>query len=267
MRKSFGIIILALTLLVSINAFAQETKLIHPADYYSVSLDGEGDAVVKAKLNIENIGKIPVSILKFEFPEQTTIFRVLQANSIEPLDFQAEHGSEETTVTIELAQALQPNQQTQLSLLYKSSGLATKDFLGNLNFDFKTIVDRQAVLTEKARVAINLEPGFFLKGAVPEIDYKPDFFSEGMVSKAMSMEPTQFRRYYESIENARGLAVHEAFNLDALESLHVKGTYNWNFFALFANEILALCVLGLAIGIALISFHKKKAGSVQKQRR
>lgn len=252
------------TLLASYSVQAQETKLIHPGDYYSVSLDEEGDAVVKAKLGIENTGKEPLSTLKLEFPEQTTIFRVLQENSTESLDFQIERGSEETLATIMLTQALQPNQQTHLAILYKSSGLAERDYLGNLNFDFRTIVDRQAVLTEKVRVAISVQPGLFLKGTIPKVDYKPDFFSESMVSKAASMEPMQFRHYYDDIERAKGLAVHEAFNLDALESFHVKGTYSRNIFALLANEILVLCALMLAAGIVMISVYRKKRISLKQ---
>jgi len=258
MNKSFGIMVLAFTLLISFNAFAQETRLIHTGDYYTVSLDGEGDAVVRAKLNIENLSKQSVSELRLEFPERTTVFRALQNGESEPLDFETEYGSEQTIVTLELGSRILPNKGTYIVLLYKSSEIAEPDFIGNLNFDFKTIVDRQAVLTEKARVAVSMQPGFFLKGAMPEIDYKPDFVAESFTMKAASMPAEEFRRYYDEIEYAKGHAVHEAFNLDAFESFHVKGAYNWNAWALLANELLVIAIILLAIAIATVFWLKRK---------
>ena len=258
MKKSFGIIILAFTLLVSFNAFAQETKLIHSGDYYSVSFDGEGDAIVKAKLNIENLSKESVYDLRLEFPERTTIFKIVQDNAGEPLDFETEFGSEQSIVTVQLENPLEPNSQTALTLLYRSAEVAEKDFLGNLNFDFKTIVNRQAVLTEKARVSVSMQPGFFLKGAMPEIDYKPDFVAESFTMKAASMPAEEFSRYYDNIEGSRGQAVYEGYNLDALESFHVKGAYNWNAWALLANELLVIAAILLVIAIAAVSWMKRK---------
>ncbi|MCM8788396.1 MAG: hypothetical protein NC907_01260 [Candidatus Omnitrophica bacterium] len=44
------------------------------------------------------------------------------------------------------------------------------------NFDFKTHIDRGAVLIEYVRVAVNVQEGYFINGSKASVDYKPDFF-------------------------------------------------------------------------------------------
>jgi len=259
MNKMHGLSMVFVLLILG-NAFAQ-TELIHTGDYYAVSFDGEGDAIVRAKLNIENISKKEVNELTFEFSERTTIFKIVQNGSNKPLEFEQLLGSESTTVRIELNQALGYNQSTQLVLLYRSGQIADKGYLGNLEFDFKTIVDTSAVLTERARVSINVQPGYFVKGGDHEIDYKPDLFSQGMVLKAESMDAREFSTVYGGIEYEKGSIVEEAYNLDQLESFHVKGLYSENLILLFVHELLVAIAVLLAIGIGVLTWvsRQKKA--------
>jgi len=46
----------------------------HSNDYYSVAYDGEGDAVVRARLVIDNSGKKDISAFAFEFPSRSIVF-------------------------------------------------------------------------------------------------------------------------------------------------------------------------------------------------
>ena len=255
MNKMHGSILL-FVLLVLGSVFAQ-TELIHTADYYAVSFDGEGDAIVRAKMNIENIGKETISKLKLEFPERTKIYRIVQQEAFETIDFDMEYGSDNSLATVYLAETLQPNENTSLVLFFKSSETAEKDFLGNLDFDFKTIVDRQAVLTERVRVSVSMQKDFFLKNGEHETEFKPDFFNEASMAKMASMSEREIMPYIDAIEYDKGQMVEETFNLDAFESFHVKGKYSENYIALYANEVLIGLAILLVIGIIAVSRRKK----------
>ncbi len=256
MKKYLLAILLCFTFLVSYYANA-ETRLIHSADYYSVSLDGEGDAIVKAELNIENISKNAVSELSLEFPERTTVYRALQSGYGESLEFETEHGSEHSLVTISLGKELGRDEKTRIFLLFRAPELAEEKVFGNLEFDFKSIVDRGAVLTEKIRVSLSAQDGYFVKGGLHEVDYKPDFFSESKMLSAAEMEVGDLAREYRGISHERGQIVETAGSLDALESFHVKGVYGKNILFLLANELLIVAAFCLASAIVLLSLYKK----------
>lgn len=257
MKKANVLIVLVFLIMVSVNGFAQQTKLFSE-DFYSVSFDGEGDAIVRAKMEMENLSKTALYQLKLELPEKSTVFKIVQESVSEPLEFETEFGSEQTLITVQLEEPLEFNEKTSIILLYKSAELAEEDFLSNFHFDFKTIVNRNTVLVERVRVAVNTQPNFFLKGAESKVDYKQDFFSESMVMKASSMGGREFTQRYGNIENAEGKMVRETFNLDALESFHVHGIYSKNPWGLFANELLALAAVTLTIGIILLFLYKKQ---------
>ncbi|MFH0874530.1 MAG: hypothetical protein V1859_01215 [archaeon] len=46
----------------------------HTFDYYAVTFDGEGDAIVSAQLNIENTQKEPIKSLTLEFPKRIILY-------------------------------------------------------------------------------------------------------------------------------------------------------------------------------------------------
>ena len=48
--------------------------------------------------------------------------------------------------------------------------------MGAFSFTFKTIIDSNAKLIDNVRVAVNVDPNYYLKGASAEVDYREDYF-------------------------------------------------------------------------------------------
>ncbi len=240
---------------------------IHRADYYAVSFDGEGDAIVRAKLVIENTSEKPIKELYLQMPENTKIYYIVQEMpDFNKLKFTTERLADYLIVKVQLANEIKEGEQAKVVLIYKIPNLAKRDLLGNFNFEFKTLVDRKAILTEKVRVAINVQPEFYLKGAQSKVNYKPDFFSEAKAMEIGKALP-YYKRYYD-IEYAKGL-VKEAYSLDQFESFSVRGSYSENLIALYLSEILlSIVIIG---GIIVLVIHavkrfcgKKKLASIMQ---
>lgn len=233
--------------------------IMHSNDYYAVSFDGEGDAIVRAKFVIMSTAKQPIEELTLQMPENTIVYHVAQLDHGEykTLDFTTERFADYLDLKIKLLNPINQDSYETVVIMYKIPLLAKKDIFGNFNFDFRTAIDRNAVITNKVRVAINVQPGFILKGVRSEVDYKQDFFSESLLSqvaynaKEQRYVPKFYNEYY-NIEYARGL-VKEAYSLDRFESFTVSGSYSENAFALFLPEIATgLAVIAVIVAITVL---------------
>ncbi|RLG69715.1 MAG: hypothetical protein DRO07_01765 [Candidatus Iainarchaeum archaeon] len=244
-------------------AFPPSEGYMHSADYYAVSFDGEGDAIARAKLIIENTSERPINEIVLQMPENSLIYYIVQETpDFNKLKFSTERSADYLDVKIRLANEIKEGGQASIVIIYKVPHLAKKDLLGNFNFEFKTLIDKRAILTERVRVAVNVQPGFYLKGAKSEVNYKPDFFSEMQAAKIASESlPHYYKKYY-NIEYARGL-VKQAYSLDQFESFTVRGTYSENLVALYWLEILSGTTVAGAMIIAITLAAKK--GSLRKK--
>jgi len=274
------VLILILTPFVSAKT---SSSYFHSNDYYVVAFDGEGDAIVSAKLVIDNFTDSSIKKFDLEIPgrakiykavlepygypypvplygNQTTEQKAIAPDSYTPpyyqnqkIDFTYDYTSDSTLLHLELPYSIQPNSQAAIVLLYKISGYAEKDFIGTFNFDFKTVVDNKAALIQNVRVAVNVQEGLYLKGGQSKVEYKPEFFGSGAVSKMASAEVSSsyYRDYSQSIEYSQGEIVKNASNLDPFESFHLKGSYSDNWFLLFLGDI-ALWIIVLIV-IAFIA--------------
>src|SRR3989344_8228369 len=100
-------------------AYAQIPEgTIHQNDYYVVSFDGEGDAVVSAKMIIDNTTDNTIRKISLEIPGRATIYKAVQEyqnysnryyderspnyKSPTKIDVSYEHTSEATIVTLNL---------------------------------------------------------------------------------------------------------------------------------------------------------------------
>ncbi len=225
---------------------------IHAAHYYAVSFDGEGDAVVRVRIEIENTTTEPIEEIELEIPGRILVYKAVEEYpGYELIDYDKELTSAATLLKLHLPYSIYQQQTATIVLFYKSPRQA-ENLFGIWNFDFKTIIDKDAVLIEYVRVAVNVQEGYHLKGGKAKVDYKEDFFSVGAM-ETMAAEEIDSYRYAQasdSIIYSRGL-VKTTSNLDPWESFHVKGQYSENWFLLYGAEI----VLGLIfaiIGFALI---------------
>ncbi|MCX8190477.1 MAG: hypothetical protein N3F05_04620 [Candidatus Diapherotrites archaeon] len=278
MKKPFKFLFLAFTVLLFLLA-SSATKMsiipgiMHRNDYYAVSFDGEGDAIVRAKFSLVNHGKESINQIRFQLPQNALVYFVARCPATwgtyyydksdyydyKKLDFNMERYADSLNVRVFLSEELKPNTSVEIFMLYKVSALAKKDFLGNFNFEFKTAIDTDAVLTEEVRVAVNTQPGFVLKGAKSEVNYKQDFFSEAAAVKVAQEFPVAKPGYYDNyynIEYVQGL-VKEAYSLDQYESFTVRGSYSENGLILYLPEIL-IGILVLAIIFGVIAFAIKR---------
>lgn len=242
---------------------------VHPYDYYLVSLDNEGDALVQARLGINNLTDKEISSLSLEIPGQATVFTVIQepgssgtypypygvqAGAIPYIppeykreallaDFNLTHLANSTQVLLALKKPIPAHDSASVFLLYKVSGLSERDFLGNWVFDFATIVDSKAVLVQGVRVAVNVQEDLFLKGGQTGVDYKAEPLVLASAPLAASSAISEkissgsFYGYSNQLAYVQGQIVKTASNLDALESFHVQGTYSSNPGTLYAVEI------------------------------
>ncbi|MEM4598423.1 MAG: hypothetical protein QW400_01920 [Candidatus Diapherotrites archaeon] len=209
--------------------------------------------------------------MRFQLPPNALVYYVAQGPGnnyyyyerskyydYKKLDFNKERYADYLNVKVFLPEELAPQSSIGIFILYKVPELAKKDFLGNFNFEFKTAIDVDAILTEKVRVAVNVQPGFSLKGAKSEVNYQKDFFSEVTATQFMVMVEKPYGYYdsYYNIEYTQGL-VKEAYSLDQYESFTVRGSYSDNGIALYLPEILiGILVLAIIFGATFFAIKR-----------
>ena len=251
---------------------AKSDGYIHNNHYYAVSFDGEGDAVVRAIINIENTSDAPLKWITLEVPGQITVYKAVQESPFfMRADYEKTLTSNTTLLDIELPQAIEKQNTGRIVLFYKINNYAKKDAFGNFEFDFKTIIDNEAILIENVRVAVNVEPSLTLKSGKSEVDYRNNrnnfnflSVSEMAAVGSADISSQEYKKYSSGIEYATGL-VKTTRNLDAFESFHVKGNYGENTVVLYFWEtLLGVLLLGGIIGL-LIVVGKKFGGINEKE--
>lgn len=236
---------IVLLILPAVNARTiTSTEYMHSNDYYSVVYDGEGDAIVAAKLIIRNDKSDSINEITLELPYQNMIIYNLVQETMErysydemsykyydndifyPIEHDTEETSTSTILKLYLPRAIEPQKEGAILILYKIPGDTGTGLLGIQNFEFKTIIDKNAALIQNIRVVINVQEGLYLKGGAGKIDYRPDYFNEiqTMSVAKEGMQSAQLSRVSQRITYADGL-VKNAYNLDPFESFHVKGEF------------------------------------------
>lgn len=269
-KKLFHVMLLFFMILpiLPLGLAATSDGYLHNSDYYAVSFDGEGDAIVRAKLVIENTMDEPIDSLSLEVPGRIVVYKIVQEYPIfEKVEYEKTTTSNSTLLELQLPESIYPNSTGTVVLMYKISRYAKSDLIGIYSFDFKTIIDRNAVLVENVRVAVNVQEDLYLKGATASVDYQPDFFSEVAMQKVASEDIVSpyYGRASGNIEYATGI-VKNASNLDPWESFHVNGQYSANWLALYFIDILiVLIVLGvLSIVVRVLVLKNISLVSIRK---
>jgi hypothetical protein len=245
------------------------TGLIHSRDIYAVSFDMEGDATVQAMLYIGSYSTRPVTELKLEFFKEPKIYVVLQSplagmqhyesyrEQTYVLDYVKEVGAESTTVTVKLKEPIDVNKSAVILILYKLPELATRDALDVYSFEFKTIVDKQAILVEETMVNVGVPEDATLKCTGRSVDYKLGFIPESKFV-AMAIEAKQAPSHYmkSSYEYVTGFGRCRsvAYNLEELESFTIKGKYSKNQLALNLFETIIVLLVIIAAIVVLKMF-------------
>jgi len=294
------ILLILISLLLVASVYAQAVRMPTPIDgaglgqnqFYSVVFDGEGDAVVAAKLKIQNIGKDNLKELSIEIPgENVRIVNIMQEvirfqkicgaydpmgncsyyydQQVWPPEYYSiekitEKLSKSAKVTLKLPVELKEGETGTILLYYKTNSYVEKS-LGVFNFDFETI--KWSFDTDRIRVAVNVQQDLYLEGVKGKIEYQDNFAvaEKALVSGVQSQDLQQFSS---QIEWQQGI-VEEASGLDPYEGFHAKGRYaeswlNLNRGRIGIGVLITLIVLGFLYYFVYRKIKKAKGNIVFK---
>ncbi len=224
----------------------------HSNDYYAVSFDGEGDAMVRTRLTIVNPNEQPLNNITLEFPGRNIVFY----DFIEESDGRISRikdpvetaGSESTTIRLNLRYAIHEGKSGTIVAVYRIPRLG-KNILGAFYYDFKTAIDPSARNVENVRVAINVQEGFKLAGEKADVDYREDYFSmeKQVAYRADLEESSNYQSFSRGISESKGI-VKTAADLDPMESFSVKGQYSKSYLRLhLIGSIVTTLILAMIL--------------------
>ena len=266
--------------------------------YYSVNYDGEGEAAVLVKIEVQNIAQTNLTQLSLEIPgENLRIINIVQEHyakesvCVEYEDVCSNyvngvcHGYvrkckryydqivyppkyypiayDKTSLSKSTLVTFQlpkeiPLQENAVILLYFKSESYAKKVLGAYKIDFETIKINADI--QNVRVALNVDQDLVLEGKKAEVNYRDNF---AMAEKSLAA-PIAVGGQSDQLQQLSSFVtytegyVKSASGLDPLESFSVKGRYAKSWLGLHWIGSL-LALLGLvAVGVGLYSLYVKK---------
>ena len=245
--------------------------------YYSVVLDGEGEAAVIGTIGIKNFNKNNLEEIAIEIPGKsarliaayqqvtenyTTEYRNEYRNEYRKVEYTSEDLSESSTFTLKLNESVAEDETARILIYYKAGGYA-EESNGLLDFVFET--PKYAADTNNVRVAINVQEGYYLRGNQARVNYQSTFTSmnSGMLKMSGSAQAAEFSTVAQRVQSEPGF-VKTAYALDPWESFQVQGTYadaNWKLYTW--DMIIAIIVL-LAGSVGAYFGIKKVWGQAEK---
>lgn len=280
---------------MSVSPYYYNNAATQNSQYYSVTFDEEGEAVVALKLNIYNPNNESLEFVKLEIPgENIRILSALQefwplverctqwnnfclddnctktyqkctGNSKYRDYYPAYHTSEYSSEKLSSSESFKfsvpknifQGETATLIIYYKATGYVKKS-MGVHGFDFESI--KYNYDSSRVRVSINVQNGLFLQGLSSKVDYKPADYGmladAGSAKALASIDSKQLSEYSRSIEYGYGF-VKEASALDPWESFHVKGRYSASRLLLNKGKIsLSIGIILLVIGLLISGLRK-----------
>lgn len=301
----FGIVLIVFIVLISA-ANAKVAEIIPPIprdegigqnQWYSVVLDEEGDAIVAAKLTLQNTGKEAMKNFVVEIAGK----EVRLINAIQEVQKKRKECTNWQDICLEIKDNVcirferkcidwyeypvwppyyytlersekvlskstiytfnlsKPiaEQETATVLLYYKVSGYVEKSLGVFDFDFETI--KWNFDTNKIRVALNVQEGLFLKGGKAKVEYREGLMVYASAEKAVPPSGVQSEslQQFSSQIEWQEGLVKTASGLDPLESFHVKGSYSTSRFLLYKGIILIVLLVIVAIVLAGIYAVKR----------
>lgn len=266
--------------------------------YYSVFFDGEGDAYVVAKINLfelgDNITSLDIEIdgeyvrvinavqeviseekycnpnirddrvvvnvynnqkYEQEKPQDGCVsWTTRYMKKYEKIDFVQENYADTTILKMDL----EPAESTSILFSYKVKGYVAES-LGVSEFKFKGLkINRDF---ESARVAINVQTDYKLKGGNSQVNYRHDYgFFEKSVS-SVAEQSDQLVGLSNRIQYQQGY-VKQVYGLDPYENIQVEGKFSKSTFLLYKFRIIGILLcMALAVFIAIWGVKKIKLKS------
>ncbi len=255
---------------------------------YTVTMRGNGEAVVNLRVILSNTFDLPLSTVNLRVPrvdpKDIIVYQVIrepyciryqpyikgQTTQIcaqySEADFsqyyygggnkyqKASYEMKGDTIAVTLPRPIKSNGQGSFILYYRALGYAKKNAVGAYDFSFETIKVEDKI--RQLQVAVDTDSDLYLKGAKGNINYRQTLEMADLKMAApssTSFSNGQFDSYYQQI--GQGSLVKTASNLQSLESYTVKGTYADAKWKLYAGQILiglGVCILGFLILLLIV---------------
>lgn len=313
MKKMF--VFLMMCMVMSIAAYAQtevlsEKMIAPPQDggsgfgqnqFYSVIFDEEGDAIVAAKLKIQNTGKENLTWINIEIPGES--IRVV--NLLQEVQEQQKVCSYWEKICVDYDereevcrdfkercanwywQPIWPpfyytvgynevplSKSSSYTLIFprpiKEQETGTFLIYYKVNgyvekslgvFDFDFETVKMNQDVNEVRVSVNVQDGLYMEGGEAKVDYRSSFAVAEKAMAAGDGVQSQDLNAFSSQIEYQSGYVKTAQGLDPLESFHVKGEYSTSWFNLHKWSILIGILAAMAIIYGLYSGLKKFARS------
>lgn len=295
----FTLLCLFFLILPETFANAQKTSIVKPItppsampsyfgqDHaYSVTLRGNGEAVVFLKAMFSNTNSLPLFELSFRVPKvnptDVMAFQVLlQPRCIqygeravdidldgkpnlqtpclqhqEPNYFQywgeakyqkAAIEYRGDTIVLTLPQPVKENATGGIILYYRAMGYAKKQLFGSYDFSFETLKIEDKI--RKLTVGVSTDSDLILRGAKASVNYRFTE-SESALKSAMTASAPVANRELDTFTNqiGYGTITKTASNLAPLESYSVRGSFAESSFKLYAKEMM----IGIAVFLIIV---------------
>ena len=296
----FGIFLMLIALLLLSQAAAASSSDIYMPyqpysgnsfgsnQYYSAVFDGEGEAMVLAKLEFQNFDTVPIRSINIEIPGNIRIINILQeaeekqqvcaeyekpecpdnyycmykeqpklkcvrwSDSITKKYYAADKTLQlsynSARLNLVLPKEVNSQEKTSILLYYKSDSYTEESF-GTYNFDFRTIKTNFDV--NSIRVAINTADGLYLKGSTAKTNYVNNYGLAAFESASMKegIVSRDLESFSSQLEYTNGY-VKSTQNIDPHENFEVKGQYSESWILLYSGRI----ILGIAGFFGFILF-------------
>jgi hypothetical protein len=250
---------------------------------YSVTMRGNGEAVVYGRLLVTNTNEEDQTRFNFEVPDASVsemiIFQqilepacslydyqkpdrpCLEYSKPDPNSFRYSYGNykyqkvkfEQTDnrFTLEIPEPIKPQESGAIIIGYSARGYVKETF-GLHNFVFKTLKVNNRI--SEARVAVNVDSEFILKGAKATVDYaQPEISSDAFAIKSGVSAPSSSLDNVSRQAGTSGALVKQATALAPGDTFEVKGEFAGNRGLLYWKEWSAsILVLSLILVVAFV---------------
>jgi hypothetical protein len=291
---SFTALTLASVAILVSPASAQGDLLSGQSQYYTVVFRGNGEAIVYAKLVINNISDKVISDFSFQMPkampselviyqirtqgrclDYTTTMPSQPCTRFAEPDYSSQYyptpsGSNSylkisnydksgSRYTFALPTPVDPGRSTALVIAYAAQGYARKT-LGGHKFAFETF--RVASRLQQVNVSVDVDSDQLLKGKKSSVNYATSDIELGLSasSTATGLGSSAMDRAVGKIGTS-GPIMKNAKSLAPDESLTVKGEYADSWFGLYWDSVLltVLIIAALIVGLVfLMKFLKRR---------
>lgn len=263
---------------------------------YTVIFRGNGEAVVFAKININNVAEKPITDFSFELAgaiaNDLVIFQQTQTDKMEPVCDQYDYNSPErprpcliyrnvvrgstykyqkieytktgNNYKFDFPQAIEPQKSSTVIIAYGAFGYVKKT-MGLFKYNFQTL--KVPARIEKVTVAVDVDTELYIQGKRSEVQYNYESFSLGAakVSEQMALGSAEMDSAVSKIGSRTSTSsVKEAKYLAANETFIVKGKYAKNLWRLRLWPILITVLIIAAVIIViyyLLRYIKRRRGT------